>query len=295
MRPTGPSEEAPCNRAEKRKEWRASVESGKVGKFLSYCHEGKGGVWAVVVVSVSLDDPGGEAPGCGSAVQYKLVYQHDPRKTDGAIMSSERSEIAWANERASFAVESVFDYDNDGRDEIILSESRWANGGGGDGPSLLVLTAKGDKIAAYPPAHDATAVMDVDGDGRPDLIDGAFFEGECDGGLDRRKERGVPLLYHSLPNGTFSASDEIARRWAVTKCPTMPNATPLDAVSATCQRLWGRSPDAILKDASSLPLPHYDLCNEPPDALRVAPLLKAAIPFKTLNIDTPVPFPARLP
>jgi hypothetical protein len=132
-------------------------------------------------------------------------------------------------------------------------------------------------ITPYPAAHAATAVADADGDGRPDLVDGSFFEGECTNGLATRKERGVAMLFHSLPDGTVSGSDDVARRWAVAQCPSMPT-TPLDAAGATCQRLWGRAPDAILKDASVVG--PNSLCDELPGADRIAPLLQRPLPSR---------------
>jgi hypothetical protein len=260
--------------------------------FLTYCHEGKGGVWAVVLVSASLDDPGGEGPGCGWAASYELAHQRDPTKTSGAVMSPKRDYLAWLNEHDTSTIEKAFDYDNDGQDELIVSSEQWENGGGGDGPSVIVWRARGDKIEGYP-TPKATSVTDADGDGRPDLVNAAFFAAECDGGLAPRMELGAPMLLHALPNGTFSASDEVARRWAVTECPTMPTVKPLDTVSATCQLLWGRSRDAILKDAAPVTPGGANFCDDQPNPSRMTALIAPAVPFKTLNVDTPLPYPKK--
>ncbi len=252
--------------------------------FLTYCHPSAGGTWAVVVVSASLDDPGGEGPPCGWAASYKLIHVRSGEKRDSAISSEAIDYLAWTNETNEWKVEGVFDYDEDGQDEIILSKHVWENGGGSDGtPSLTIFKATPTQITPYP-THASSRLMslvDVDNDGRPDFTTG-FFSVDCPGGIaGSYREYGVPLLLHSLPRGDFSETDEAARRFAITQCPSMPAAAK-DFTSASCQRLWGRPLAAIGKDLAR--------GDEPSCAEDARKALAEPLPFKTLDVDTPRPF-----
>jgi hypothetical protein len=127
--------------------------------FMSYCHEGKGGTWAVVLVSASLDDPGGEGPPCGWAATYKLVHRDAMNRV---ATSTERQYLLWLNEHAEFKIDKLDDVDHDGQDEIFISETTWQNGdmrcndpsrtdecSAVDEPTVEILTAKGDKVEPY--------------------------------------------------------------------------------------------------------------------------------------------------
>ena len=265
-------------------EYRAPAihDASKRPAFATYCHPSNGGTWAVELVSVSLDDPGGEAPPCGWAAKYRLIHVRDGHGEDRGV-AFERDYLAWSNESDEWAVEALFDYDGDGQDEIVLSRHRWVNGGGENGaPALTILQARGSAIVAYPVAGMTRAmkVVDPDQDGRPDLTDERLHV-DCPGGLAGYTLDGPSLLLHSLKDGTFSNSDEVARRWAITQCPTMPQVAS-SFRAAGCQRLWGRRIDAIQKDLGST---MGDCATEARAAIA------EPVPLKTLDIDTPRPFP----
>ncbi len=183
-----------------------------------------------------------------------------------------------------------FDYNGDGSDELIFASSSWANGGGGD-DTFEVLRGDGATIAKYPVGFPYDGAIDADGDGRPDLLDGSYFAASCDEGLAPRDVTGVPLLVHSLADGTFSMSDEVARQWGVTRCPTMPTTAEegLCPFTASCQRLWGRTPDAIKTWASTQPA-----CSAPgtlcASADKVREVVDHPLPFESLSLHTPRPF-----
>lgn len=116
---------ARCGEDSEKKVRALLTSAGERPAFLSYCHEGDGGVWAVVLVSASLDDPGGEGPPCGWAATYKLIHRD---ATNSVATSAERKYLAWLNEQDEFKVAKVVDLDHDGQDEIFISETKWQNG-----------------------------------------------------------------------------------------------------------------------------------------------------------------------
>jgi hypothetical protein len=148
---------AQCGAEENKRVRTLLVDSTKRPAFLTYCHESKGGTWAVVLVSVSLDDPGGEGPPCGWAATYKLVHVRDAMKAAGIATSSARQYRQWLNEQDAIKVVGVDDHD-DGQAEIVLSETLWQNGqrclGGEDecglgDATLERLRVTADKVEPY--------------------------------------------------------------------------------------------------------------------------------------------------
>jgi hypothetical protein len=117
-----------CGEAEDKRIRALLVNPTERPAFLNYCHASQGGTWAVMLVSVSLDDPGGEGPPCGWAAAYKLVHVRDAVKTSGVATSSTREYVHWLNESDEYAVVRTIDYDHDGQDELVLSETKWQNG-----------------------------------------------------------------------------------------------------------------------------------------------------------------------
>ena len=79
-------------------------------------------------------------------------------------------------------------------------------------------------------------------------------------------------------------SDEVARRWAVTQCPSAPTAPFSDPKVATCARLWGKS----VVDVSD-PALVTNVCGVA-DAATVSALVSPTPPFVALNQATPHPF-----
>jgi hypothetical protein len=247
-----------------------------------YCHQGKG-TWAVRLLSVALDAPSGEAGGCGWGATYELVYQGKPDAPGERAVSEPMTFNAYPDSTSKVSPEMTFDYDGDGHDELIVGFGDWENGGGGN-ETVTVVRAAGSAVGAYDVGFRYDGVADVDGDGRPDLLQGDFFT-TTRNGLMPHYVAGPPLLIHSLPNGKFSMSDDAARRWAVTECP---KATPAPADCATragCMVLWGRPKVEIAKW-----LDESEECAEN-KRFGGGDIAKGELPFRPLNIDTPKALP----
>ncbi len=153
---------------------------------------------------------------------------------------------------------TLADLDGDGAPEIFLrisltfpSGEVWASG--------RIWTFRAGAIARY---ADLTGevMRDVDGDGRLDLLThGAFVGlGRLDSpGTGFQRLHGPLFLAHGDAVGGFHLDDAVARAFALTACPTKPNALLTwvgampasvdDARTATniaCARTWGMSSEA---------------------------------------------------
>ena len=249
---------------------------GTKNPLFDYCKTGHG-TWLVVLLSSQLTAPTGESGRCGASVEYELVFV----SSSGRVRSKPRHWEGFADEDKSSVVAAHIDYDGDGRDELVLEDHEWSNGGGGES-NAEVLRATPSAIEPYPVGFEFDGVVDADHDGRPDLVRARYFEAPvaCMG-LFPTFHYGVPLLVHSLPNGTFSMSDEAARKWAKQKCPTPSPPQSDDGEepyrAASCRRIWGESVASITKGLSTT-----EECDST-DLATMQTFLKPAVPFKPLG------------
>lgn len=112
---------------------------------------------------------------------------------------------------------SVFhDFDGDGTAEAGLRLPQ--NSAVMDGTSTTLYTVRDGAIVAYARGAgvDASAPLDVDGDGRPDfLTDSPFHTANTCG---PSVFYGVPEAVHALGDGGFSRDDGVAREWMRQRC-----------------------------------------------------------------------------
>lgn len=162
----------------------------------------------------------------------------------------------------TIAIDGAHDLDGDGVAELIFNRL-YSNTDEEHSENRSVIRAKGGKIEPYP--HTDKEIIrelkDVDGDGRMDLILQSPFhvEGPC--GLDGQQFYGPAVLAHTLPDGTFSRDDAVARAFVREQCagdPTRPllvfssPGTPdqwLDGDASVwniaCASFWGLSPELL--------------------------------------------------
>ncbi|MFO0614959.1 MAG: VCBS repeat-containing protein [Polyangiaceae bacterium] len=153
------------------------------------------------------------------------------------------------------SVAAPFDFDGDGQDEVVVGTTR-------DAPFAhdetgVVLTLDGGRVVPFGPAKaiDVHQVEDVDGDGRPDLMTLAPFRGpttQSCGDMQMSESLDAPLLAHSLPDGTFSFTDDVALSFDRRGCERAP-PTPLviagnspdGPLTVRCARLHGQTAAAV--------------------------------------------------
>jgi hypothetical protein len=142
----------------------------------------------------------------------------------------------------------LFDYDADGRAEIVFTMVAWVNEGPAGGAVGRVFTFEDGAARAYGPAANLEwqSAEDIDDDQRPDLI-GHYF--------------GVPIAAHSLRDGTFSWADAAAQAYAARACPPtrrsvfirvpdmeQPSGYGNTGWNGPCARLWGASSERVLQE-----------------------------------------------
>jgi hypothetical protein len=145
----------------------------------------------------------------------------------------------------------VSDLDGDGDPEAFVF-----GGSADEGPDetwFELLTFKNGRIESYAPAKgiEIADVQDVDGDGRFDLLSPGPYnrvtQASALGGTF--PAFGGALVMHTLPDGTFSATDAVAKDFLKKECPLQkpplgPESTFNDIL---CARAWGASEADVMK------------------------------------------------
>jgi hypothetical protein len=185
----------------------------------------------------------------------------------------------------------TFDFDGDGVSEIILETSQ----GCGESKHSLHTMVNG-RIGPYEPIAGIhiDKMIDYDKDGRMDIVSilNYWSAESCWGSDEYYRMVGLPsVLYHSLPDGTFSPNDSMARRYLRNQCPSMPKTLfvppeadwELDsAKNIACARAWGMT-------SSELQAWIARELGELPDRSEVScPTLDAEFFLKWAKIDPPL-------
>jgi hypothetical protein len=176
-----------------------------------------------------------------------LVLPGTARTKDRAFQSHELDHVG-------FDTQSGFDFDGDGEDELIVIGHDQTKDGPRD-PMPYIVQFKNGAVQLYAAAKDLPIfrVEDVDRDGRPDFISygpyRARIPARCNGAP--AQVVGPAMLVHSLPDGTFSMTDERAIAFAKQHCEKPGFSVARDDekrvdddqtfVNIACARLWGMS------------------------------------------------------
>ena len=176
-----------------------------------------------------------------------VVLQGTPRTKDRAFQSHE-------TDRVAFDTQMDFDFDGDGEEELIVIGHDQTKDGPRD-PMAYIVEFKNGAAQLYAPAKDLPIfrVEDVDRDGRPDFVSygpyRARIGARCNG--QPAQVVGPAMLVHSLPNGTFSMTDDKAIAFAKQHCEKPGFSVARDDekhvdddqtfVNIACARMWGMS------------------------------------------------------
>jgi hypothetical protein len=196
---------------------------------------------------------------------------------DGARQAASFGSFDVAPGSLEFAALQVYDYDDDGRDELIVPYELKASAAG-SAPTFVspIWSFTDHSLGAYakaPSVNGGIGVEQLDFDMRPDFGSYAGFVAwlGADCGLKACPSRitGPKLYLHSLPDGSFSDSDEAARSALKRSCSTKPATVIVESAGAlntvqtarnlVCSRAWGVSAEAI---GSELESKHSVLCGE---------------------------------
>lgn len=156
---------------------------------------------------------------------------------------------AWAG-HSRVTLSRFFDFDGDGTSEVFVDfDGHYYE----ESSRSTVLLAVGETaVAPYHGADgiDVSAVVDFDHDGRADIVSILRYWSATECGADPPAEGAPPVLFHSLVDGTFSSSDEVAAAFLRHECPSPPTRLlgdervcgDVDARRAVaCARAWGES------------------------------------------------------
>ncbi|WP_394823764.1 FG-GAP repeat domain-containing protein [Pendulispora albinea] len=209
-----------------------------------------GGIWAMVPSGVRPKDASAEIE-----VLWDVVYV----SAKGERMALPQPPFVSSVDRSlDLEQPTVFDFDGDGQDEVLLTGSSWVRDGASSPYGRMWTLKGGKKIEPYARAPEFGSVEDIDDDGRPDLLTNGPYVLEASPtlaacGVTERRIAGPLLVLHSLPDGSFAAADDHAMAYAKKACPARPKsiltsasgdaaAPGADSVdTVACARLWGMS------------------------------------------------------
>jgi len=167
--------------------------------------------------ALSLARFSGKGEGTARSLVFEVAVVHVD--LDGHRLSAPFGTLEVAP--GGFEVEPlrVYDYDDDGSDELIVPYDIKALPAGAAPPALAALwSLHGSSLAPYahaPAMAGGVAIEQLDSDMRPDLATYGPFVGwlgaDCGAKTCPTRINGTKLYFHSLADGTFSASDDAAR------------------------------------------------------------------------------------
>lgn len=246
-----------------------TTEASKLPKF-GVCQPGGLGSWALALKS---------ATGKGEGAARQLHLELDVVRIDvtGARKSARFGNVDAAPSGFELAPLQAYDYDDDGRDELIVPYELKATGGAAPTYPPAIWSFSDTGVAAYakaPQVDGGLGIEQLDFDMRPDFGTYAgfvaFFGADC--GLKTCPARltGPKLYLHSSPDGSFTDHDD-ATKSALKRaaCQSKPATVVVDAGGSlnaiqtaknlVCARAYGVASDAILAELTSK---HAALCGE---------------------------------
>jgi len=201
------------------------------------CHADAKGVWGMVIERTSMrtSSRDGHEPMLAALEAGWHLVRASVGDTDAAaavesktkpfLGPGRRVSDGWVNwsivddgwDAITIPAPIYFDFNGDGVDEVILSSH--AHTEGYSPAAFEIWTVVNDKVVRYPTgvSTELTGIDDVDHDGRPDLL-------TIEVGADLPSPIGEPrfvgptVVYHSLPDGTFSGRDSVARAMFEKEC-----------------------------------------------------------------------------
>jgi hypothetical protein len=264
------------------------AEARRLPKF-GVCQPAGLGSWALSLTNLS-----GNGDGPARTLSLELAVVHVD--LEGGSTSAPFGSLEVAPGGLEVGPLRVYDYDDDGRDELIVPYEIKAPalGAAPAAPSALWSLA-GSAIVPYKnaPALTGGATLEqLDYDMRPDLGSYgpfvAWLPPACGAKNCIPRITGPKFFFHSLVGGNFSASDEAARAAVQRECAKKPSAVVVvgpNGVNLTktaenlgCARVRGES---VTELRAELDAKHSELCGEQatcPLAAAFETWLSAALP-----------------
>jgi len=217
----------------------------QVMAFAGECKRDPLGTWMVAVTNPALDTLHGAPTGYGFT--FKIVREPPCPDSGPCAAAGESEEHAVSVDLTAKEPPrwTTFDYDHDGVPEVLFAAGNEGGVVTARKPSPAPPGAAGTwAVEAYKPASlfASTGFEDVDHDGRPDLHTTGGYPGPA------------MFVAHSLPDGTFSQTDDVAKAAFAAACPkageeltAIPTTEPADLMRRiACARARGQSPADVV-------------------------------------------------
>ncbi|MDF3065910.1 MAG: hypothetical protein K0R38_1511 [Polyangiaceae bacterium] len=245
-----------------------TTEAAKLPRF-GTCREGGLGSWALSLAAI-------RGKGEGAARTHRLELEVVRIDVEGSRKAARFGAVEVAPGGFELAALQVYDYDDDGRDELIVPyELKAGSSEATFPPPIWAFDDAGVAPYAHAPAvNGGVAVEQLDFDMRPDLSTyGPFvvyFDADCGIKACPARITGPKLYWHSTQSGTFADADE-ASRSALKRsmCQKKPERVVVEASGSlnvaqtaknlVCARAYGASADAV---ATELTEKHAALCGD---------------------------------
>ena len=220
-------------------------------RIFSECVRTKsGGAWGLGVQDLKEEQHG------YSAVAFAIHVDKTGAKASMALpgqspRTATRSFAAHDSDRVVFNSTTVFDFDGDGEEELIIVGHDQTKEGPKD-PIGQIVSFKGGQVAMYPIGqYPFFRTTDADNDGRPDLVTYGPYRSRiparCNG--QASVAQGPAMLLHSKADGTFVKDDQVALNFAKQACEKPGFTVARDDekrvddeqtfVNIACARMWG--------------------------------------------------------
>jgi len=206
-----------------------TTEASKLPRF-GVCQPGGLGSWAL-----SLKSAAGK--GEGASRQHHLELEVVRVDMDGARKSASFGSIEVAQGGFEIAALQVYDYDDDGRDELIVPYEIKATGGATPTFPPAIWSFGDASVFAYaksPSVNGGIGIEQLDYDMRPDFGGYgpflAYLGADCGAKVCPGRITGPKLYLHSTPDGGFTDHDDATRN-ALKRaaCQNKPSALVVEA------------------------------------------------------------------
>jgi hypothetical protein len=246
-----------------------TTEASKLPRF-GVCQPGGLGSWALALKSAA-------GKGEGAARQHHLELEVVRIDVEGARKSTSFGSIDFAPGGFELAPMQVYDYDDDGRDELIVPYELKASVGGAPTFPPAIWSFSDSGVAAYaksPSVNGGLGIEQLDFDMRPDFGTYgpfvAYLGADC--GLKTCPPRitGPKLFLHSTADGSFTDSDDAAKNALKrASCQSKPATVVVEAAGVAnpvqtgknliCAKAYGATAEAL---TAELTAKHAALCGE---------------------------------
>jgi hypothetical protein len=236
------------------------TEGAKLPRF-GVCQAAGLGSWALALKAAA-------GTGEGAARLHHLELDVVRIELDGTRRTASFGSFDAAPGGLELSTLTVYDYDDDGRNELVVPYEVKATGGREPSLPPPVWSFTDAQVMPYakaPSVDGGIGVEHLDFDMRPDLgtFGGfvAWLGPDC--GLKTCPGRltGPKLFWHSLPDGSFTSSDEAVRSALKRACPSKPPSVVVEAggnlnvvqtaKNLVCARVHGVEAAAISSELSS--------------------------------------------